>query len=227
MKIKIRLSKLRNCIENILKIDTTQMSVKDMKELLIKTITKKNTVEMKYPLEQNFVAKLRSDIYTKKVEVCGNLHMDRGILVETDYKEGQLEKKDGKERNMCYFTNKFATNYIYHTHPLISFSFPSFEDISTIIKSPQQKSFIFTIWGIWIIESTPYIKPRYMKEDEFKKETAKPCFYMRIGKDTQECKPFTDSIKYITEFITICQSLTRLSIQLISWEEYDTIKIKS
>lgn len=56
--------------------------------------------------------------------------------------------------------NKPYTSIIWHTHPLKSRPWPSFEDIFTVIKSNKpQASLVFTRWGLWEICCLVPLKP--------------------------------------------------------------------
>ena len=48
---------------------------------------------------------------------------------------------------MCQ--NKIFTKYIWHTHPNISKSYPSVQDLFFTLRKTPNISIIFTKWGIW------------------------------------------------------------------------------
>lgn len=79
-------------------------------------------------------------------EVCGFLKSNR----ENNYLELDEQENISKDytRNSCQ-TRKYK-RMIYHTHPFVSKSYPSIEDIFKIMKNKIIKvSIIFTRWGIW------------------------------------------------------------------------------
>ena len=79
-------------------------------------------------------------------EVCGFLKSNR----ENNYLELDEQENISKDytRNSCQ-TRKYK-KMIYHTHPFVSKSYPSIEDIFKIMKNKIIKvSIIFTRWGIW------------------------------------------------------------------------------
>lgn len=97
------------------------------------------------------------EIYTDEdYEICGNFDLDStsGELKILYTVKGTYDAVKGA--NMCTQTDKYASNYLYHTHPYTSYAYPSFDDIWTVVKRRKEKnihftSFIFTIWGLWLL----------------------------------------------------------------------------
>ena len=84
----------------------------------------------------------------EKNEVCGFLKSNRkDNYLELDEQENITTDLS---RNNCQL--KKYKRMIYHTHPTVSKSYPSFEDILKIVKLKNKIikiSIIFTTWGIW------------------------------------------------------------------------------
>jgi len=112
-------------------------------------------------IPKEILESMLEDIYSNELEVCGNLDLSpyekSKIELKVVYKViGSFDKEN--KRNMCSqpADKKGSTPYLYHTHPYTSYAYPSFEDIWTVIKERQSgvrfTSFIFTIWGAWILQ---------------------------------------------------------------------------
>ena len=81
-------------------------------------------------------------------EVCG--------FLKSNKKDNYLELDEQENISTDYTKNNCQTRkykkLIYHTHPFVSKSYPSIEDIFKIIKLKNKiikVSIIFTRWGIW------------------------------------------------------------------------------
>lgn len=83
-------------------------------------------------------------------EVCGTFEITTsGVLMPNNSNIGETVIYNNITREMCISPN---APYIWHTHPYISFSIPSVEDIIHVIKHLEiQSSIIITTWGIWEI----------------------------------------------------------------------------
>jgi proteasome lid subunit RPN8/RPN11 len=94
-----------------------------------------------------------AEIEDRDDEVCGFLKRN---------KENKYLKLDEQENITKDFSRKSCqtkkySKMIYHTHPSISKSYPSVEDIIKIIKLKNKIikiSIIFTVWGIWQLSCT-------------------------------------------------------------------------
>jgi len=64
----------------------------------------------------------------------------------------------------------FSEELKYHTHPMTSYSYPSFEDLFSVMKKRSDgrslHSFIFTKWGVWIL----FPKAEKMGNREYKNQ---------------------------------------------------------
>jgi len=97
-------------------------------------------------------------------EVCGVLTlMDPDFFVPTQVSVS-TERGD-RGRRMCM---QVHDDYIFHTHPISSYAYPSFEDINKVTKRNKIRlSMIFTYWGVWIIhKQTPEIEDMEYLRDE-------------------------------------------------------------
>lgn len=76
------------------------------------------------------------------VEVCGYLEYRRGSYRPIIENYGTKSRCDHRSYEL-----------VWHTHPVASKPFPSFEDIVRVLRHHTKRSFIFTQWGIWILTS--------------------------------------------------------------------------
>ena len=92
-----------------------------------------------------------AELQDRDDEVCGFLKSNRS----DNYLELDEQENISKDytRNSCQ-TKKYK-RMIYHTHPFVSKSYPSIEDIFKIVKLKNKiikVSIIFTTWGIWELQ---------------------------------------------------------------------------
>jgi len=90
-----------------------------------------------------------AELQDRDDEICGFLKSNKkNNYLELDEQENI--SKDYTIKNSCR-TKKYK-KMIYHTHPFVSKSYPSIEDIFKIVKMKNKiikLSIIFTRWGIW------------------------------------------------------------------------------
>lgn len=88
-------------------------------------------------------------VLDKTIEACGILEL------QSDNSLKLIIDNYGKKNGRLNCLPKRYTKWIWHTHPLTSKSYPSWEDIATVMKRRLGKrkypvySLIFTHWGIW------------------------------------------------------------------------------
>lgn len=92
-------------------------------------------------MEKEFVDKLRNLVTTSQIEHCGNLvNYESSYYLIDDINKGTEHSCDFKEKKDEFF----------HTHPISAKSYPSYEDIQSVVKK-RKMSIIATFWGIWFI----------------------------------------------------------------------------
>ena len=99
------------------------------------------------------------------VEVCGFVQKDltESSVIEDSINIGSVEQQSG--RHMCTYNDAYKTNCTIHTHPIISYAYPSFEDINNVLKKNRRNfSLVFTSWGMWLIQSTTNRIPSSLKD---------------------------------------------------------------
>jgi hypothetical protein len=93
-----------------------------------------------FAIEKKFYKYLRTLVDTT-IEYCGNLISDGHCF----HLAGSIWK--GKEKS-CQYEEKL--DEFFHTHPSSVRSYPSYEDIESIVKK-RKLSVIATLWGVWFI----------------------------------------------------------------------------
>lgn len=94
-----------------------------------------------FVMEKEFVDKLRNLVTTSQIEHCGNLvNYESSYYLIDDILDGTEHSCDFKEKKDEFF----------HTHPISVKSYPSYEDIQSVVKN-RKMSIIATFWGIWFI----------------------------------------------------------------------------
>lgn len=164
-------------------------------------------------------------------EFCGIFEIINNRLIPVDINIGETVEYNGGTREMCISPD---SRYIWHTHPYISFSVPSTEDILHVVKhSDIYSSTIITAWGIWEIYKVENFYPNLVKDKKvleyFFKEIQKIVDSLiqktRIPRDKRinNYKNRTDLdnfIKDINKSITKINELlgTVINICFTSWE---------
>ena len=97
--------------------------------------------EMTFAIEKEFFNKLNTLVNTSQIEHCGNLISDGYCF----HLAGPIWKGEARS---CQYEEKL--DEFFHTHPSSVRSYPSYEDIESIVKK-RKLSVIATFWGIWFI----------------------------------------------------------------------------
>lgn len=105
-------------------------------------------------IPKSLIEHIKRDILTMNVEVCGYLlFSDSGEVMIQTAASGSIEDA----RPSCILPHR--ANYTWHSHFIGAKSYPSAEDILSIMKKRKNISeqslleLIFTRWGIWNITS--------------------------------------------------------------------------
>ena len=135
----------------------------DYPKIKVLTANAKQYVKTFYNAVQRFVladviAVLKQDVETLSHEVCGNF---AALDKQTNMFYYGIETKNighsvgaGCEtRGKCDYTK--VTNYMYHTHPLSCYAYPSLEDIRKFNKRKIEVMLIFNRWGVFALRTLP------------------------------------------------------------------------
>lgn len=103
--------------------------------------------------------------HSYKDELCSHLiNQDNILYINSDSISigGKRKDEEGKERQSCEYNKKFIKEYIFHSHPFFSGSYPSKEDVMKVFKHPEIKvSIIATRWGLYTIKNTTLSTSHY------------------------------------------------------------------
>ena len=117
---------------------------------------------------RHFIENIYQRVSNPGLEICGNFRINQtqihhetlSIMSTLDETEGI---RDANGRSSCVPANKNSSQYLYHTHPLNSYAYPSKEDLWTCVKRRNNPpysfvghyySYIFTQWGLFSIYPT-------------------------------------------------------------------------
>jgi len=183
---------------------------------------------------KEIIEMLLTEIYTKETEICGNLEKNSDTHeLKILYKAvGAIDLEKG--RNLCNYPDdkKNMTSYLYHTHPTTAYAYPSFEDILTVVKERDThvrfSSFIFTIWGVWIL--MPNSDTKLEKQiDQIKKDYERGIYDFHAKQKAQH-----KSIDYSSELDALIASYIdvvhktfkdRVSVRFVPWENLEDFQI--
>lgn len=184
-------------------------------------------------INPNTIDKILKFVFHEKFEKCGTLKKQllkdektgeyTEILVLRDLIDGSVETYDeNKTRGVC---NGKIGSIIFHTHPIVSYAYPSTEDIMKVLKHYDKikKSVIACELGIWVISNTE-------RSNIYSKGCNDDLFYFinkclnRIGKNISNKKEIP---LIINKEIKNIGDVTHLDIRLFSWiEVMDGITLK-
>jgi hypothetical protein len=180
-------------------------------------------------LRKEVIESLLTEIYSNSVEICGNLgENDSTHELKIIYKEvGLVDPKTG--RNLCIIPKdkRGMTSYLYHTHPNTAYAYPSFEDIWTVVKerdkSVRFSSFIFTIWGVWILMPNSNRKIDETEIAEIKSYYERKIYEFHAAqKGASKSKDYDGDIQTLIDtYIEIVEKTfkQRVSVRFVSWEK--------
>jgi len=110
---------------------------------------------------------MKSFVFDEEQEFCINLESKKGVFSFNTISKGSHEiLEDGRKRAACKY--KMYSTVIFHSHPNLSRSYPSFEDIRKLRHKIIEISIIATRWGIYTIK-----KSSKTKDTDFDSETLK------------------------------------------------------
>jgi hypothetical protein len=186
-------------------------------------------------LRKEIIEYLLTEIYTNDLEICGNLEDDSDTHeLKILYKEiGKMNKEQG--RNLCVYPEdkKGMSPYLYHTHPHTAYAYPSFEDLWTVVKERDSgvrfSSFIFTIWGVWILMPSGN---RYIDEKIIDKIKAyyeeKIYSFHAAQKSVSKSKNYNSDIQTLIDtYIGIVEKTfrERISVRFVEWKKLEAFQI--
>jgi hypothetical protein len=99
------------------------------------------------------IMSFKPDVETRDHEVCGNFVRDTSesvfYYVAKNKTDGPSVGEKCETRGRCDYTE--YTNYMFHTHPLSCYAYPSLEDIRQVYDSKIKVMLIFNRWGVFAL----------------------------------------------------------------------------
>jgi hypothetical protein len=186
----------------------------------------------KYILDFKTLESMKQDVYNTPVEKCAFLQKDDLRILTIDKNTITLgtSKKEG-ERAYCSYMKNVRGNYLYHSHPKESRSYPSSEDILKVLKSDKLMfSIIATRWGVYIIKPTD--KSQFIAQswnenkNKYYKEKIDRCLskigFMENDKGYKEQvydDIYQDEEEVIHKNLKKITGITYLRLKFCSWNE--------
>jgi hypothetical protein len=157
-------------------------------------------------LSVEFLHNLFDDIFKINDEVCGSFQLKDDKLKMYNKKTGQREKSG---RGSCIPEKIVGSkkDYLFHTHPINSYAYPSFEDLWSVMKRRNEYSFIVTQWGLFVVVPRGTIATG--DEKTYKKifDNNIVEFHQNTKMDSHVSTIYNDSILEIAHFINIVNKL--------------------
>ena len=161
-------------------------------------------------LRKSFILYLKNTVDNSRTEYCGNLNNNSDILtlITPMYKGESIQ---GNQRGVCRWKVGKTREY-FHTHPYVSKTYPSYEDILSIAAKPsldRRLSIIATLWGIWYIYKEDYqenleddIKEKERLTKVYNEEIALEFYKAQYHKNTSKThsKPYDNTVKQALYF---------------------------
>jgi hypothetical protein len=189
--------------------------------------------DSKYMIEPNTLEKMKNFITEEKDELCFILdkveESDKKILrLNLNSMSRGTRKEEGK-RASCNFSNKYPNVYLFHTHPFLSRSYPSMDDVIKVLKSKIiMVSVIATRLGIYTIKPTSKSrKIAYNWTDKLRDKFSKDILRIvdeigiienDIGYKTGNLRLLNSTEeKEINDIILLLENVSQMEIKFCSW----------
>ncbi len=187
--------------------------------------------DSKYKIEFDTLQQMKKYVFEEKEEIC--LIFDKIDILGEKILSLNMDSlsrgkaKSERERAMCNYKEGFHHDYLFHSHPILSRSYPSMEDIKKVLKSKSiMVSAVATRWGLYTIKPTSQSRRIANKWDEneyFSKEIRKlvdkiGIMENKIGYKNGNLRFITtDEERELQNIILSLNKLTHLEIQFCSW----------
>jgi hypothetical protein len=189
--------------------------------------------DSKYKIEFETLQQMKKYVFEEKEEICVIFNklevLGEKILSLNVNSLSRGKAKSERERAMCNYKEGFHHDYLFHSHPILSRSYPSMEDIKKVLKSKSiMVSAVATRWGLYTIKPTSQSRRIANKWDEnaheyFSKEIRNLIDLIgimenKIGYKNGNLRFITsDEERELQKIISSLNKLTRLEIQFCSW----------
>ncbi len=189
-----------------------------------------------YSISKNTYITMYEHMFYGKTEFCSYLDQYKGLLTikQSTLSTGDFESyADDKVRGTCQFVGN-PTQFLYHSHPLTSRSYPSAEDIVKLLKKPKKHSLsvVSTRWGIYIIKQTAASLNQKIEENDVHKYKKMISNVLSVigfmendkgykeGVYSEELKD--DEIGKINDALHTIEMNTKLDVKFYKWSNVST-----
>lgn len=184
-----------------------------------------------YYIPKNTYATMYDHMFYGKTEFCSylDLYNDSLTIKQSTLTTGGIESyAEDKVRGTCQFVGN-PTQFMYHSHPLTSRSYPSTEDVLKVLKKPGKYllSIISTRWGIYVIKHTRESLRQKIEEQDLQKykkmisNTLSVIGFMENDKGykqgvySSELK--NDELNKINDVLHTIEMNTKLDVKFYKW----------
>lgn len=194
--------------------------------------------DTKYRIEKETLERFKNYVYNTELqdrEVCVTLIKyddEKGktlYIDESSISIGTTKKETG--RGSCNWKENYQNVYLFHSHPVISRSYPSTEDIIKVIKHAKiMISIVATRWGLYIIKPTEnsWKIAHHWNDDVYKK------YFKRVDQELSYIYELENKLGYknnlypqisileenkIKTILERIQRLAYIDIKFCSWRE--------
>ena len=189
--------------------------------------------DSKYKIEFETLQQMKKYVFEEKEEICLifdklDILGEKILALNIDSLSKGIAKSE-RERAMCNYKEGFHHHYLFHSHPILSRSYPSMEDIKKVLKSKYiMVSAVATRWGLYTIKPTSQSHKIAHKWDDkaseyFSNQIRKVVDLIgimenKIGYKNGNLRIITkDEENELQKIISSLNKLTGLEIKFCSW----------
>ena len=199
----------------------------------------------KYKMEQPLIDQMFDLVFKEEQEHCiiFSKHENRILKFSNKRRIGETKIENEEERASCNFPPKdegMEHPYLFHSHPMKSRSYPSFEDVVKLLRHPEvYLSVIATRWGIYVLKTTAGSKKYAEKYSSLDKKHQMKKYKEKFGKHLRKIghlendKGFKEGnylsldesdIEYIKKKLSYISDETKLEIKFCPWNALNKSK---
>lgn len=198
---------------------------------------------MLFCIDNENIELMKSFVFDEEQEFCINLEKSykyingKGTIVysfktDTISKGIHVDLEDGRQRASCNY--KMYSQVIFHSHPMLSRNYPSFEDIRKLRHDIIELSIIASRWGIYAIKKKDRHESRVLSQpkiDSVKdkingylyrlQEFENKLGYSRTNKQPGKLSLDKEDIKELEFYLNKLSSHTNLDFKFYPWNHFN------
>jgi hypothetical protein len=189
--------------------------------------------DSKYKIELSTLQQMKQYVFQEQEELCFiferlDINNEKTLRLNMNsISRGTAKQED--ERALCNYKEGFHHDYLFHSHPITSRSYPSMEDIRKVLKSNKiMVSVIATRWGLYSIKPTSdsrRIAHYWNQDNDYYFSSQILSLVDKIGKMENRMGYKLGNFRYLTHneeeelntYISLLVDLTKLEIKFCSW----------